>query len=286
MPQRSRTSPARLRRQFLVEQIFRVMEPLSLAKVGSSDPSANDSPTSRSVETLIHDNDELRRNSRYRSLFLSRLAHELRTPLTSILGFSEILITQEHLTDAQRSFCERIQSSAYQLQNSLNQLSDLARLEAGQAELVYDDFPLTDLLRESVASVARRAEKKRVAIHLTEDKSVSVNSDRGRLRQVIYNVLAYAIQRSPEGASVDLDIERVDDRVEIKVRDGGEALSNPDQIGVLEAADDKSGIGELGLAIAFQHIQILGGGLRADNRDEGLEVTVVVPANPLQSPDE
>ena len=275
-----------MRRQFLVEQIFRVMEPLSLAKVGSSDPSANDSPTSRSVETLIHDNDELRRNSRYRSLFLSRLAHELRTPLTSILGFSEILITQEHLTDAQRSFCERIQSSAYQLQNSLNQLSDLARLEAGQAELVYDDFPLTDLLRESVASVARRAEKKRVAIHLTEDKSVSVNSDRGRLRQVIYNVLAYAIQRSPEGASVDLDIERVDDCVEIKVRDGGEALSNPDQIGVLEAADDKSGIGELGLAIAFQHIQILGGGLRADNRDEGLEVTVVVPANPLQSPDE
>ena len=275
-----------MRRQFLVEQIFRVMEPLSLAKVGSSDPSANDSPTSRSVETLIHDNDELRRNSRYRSLFLSRLAHELRTPLTSILGFSEILITQEHLTDAQRSFCERIQSSAYQLQNSLNQLSDLARLEAGQAELVYDDFPLTDLLRESVASVARRAEKKRVAIHLTEDKSVSVNSDRGRLRQVIYNVLAYAIQRSPEGASVDLDIERLDDRVEIKVRDGGEALSNPDQIGVLEAADDKSGIGELGLAIAFQHIQILGGGLRADNRDEGLEVTVVVSANPLQSPDE
>ena len=262
------------------------MEPLSSAKVGSSDPSANDLPTSRSVESLIHDNDELRRNGRYRSLFLSRLAHELRTPLTSILGFSEILITQEHLTDAQRSFCERIQSSAYQLQNSLNQLSDLARLEAGQAELVYDDFPLTDLLRESVASVARRAEKKRVAIHLTEDKSVSVNSDRGRLRQVVYNVLAYAIQRSPEGASVDLDIERVDDRVEIKVRDGGEALSNPDQIGVLEAADDKSGIGELGLAIAFQHIQILGGGLRADNRDEYLEVTVVVPAKPLQNPDE
>ena len=262
------------------------MEPSSSAKVASSDPSANDSPTSRSVDSLIQDNDELRRNSRYRSLFLSRLAHELRTPLTSILGFSEILISQEPLTDAQRSFCERIQSSAYQLQNSLNQLSDLARLEAGQAELVYDEFPMTDLLRESVAAVARRAEKKRVAIHSPEDKSVSVNSDRGRLRQVLYNVLGYAIQRSPEGASIDLNIERVDDRVEIRVRDRGEALSNPDQIGVLEASDDKTGIGELGLAIALQHIQILGGGFSANNRDEGLELKVIVPVNPSQGTSE
>jgi signal transduction histidine kinase len=256
------------------------MEPSTSAKV-SSDPSASDSPTSRSVENLIQDNDELRRNSRYRALFLSRLAHELRTPLTSILGFSEILISQEPLTDAQRSFCERIQSSAYQLQNSLNQLSDLARLESGQAELVRDEFPLTDLLRESVRSVARRAEKKRVVIRSPEDKSVSVNTDRGRLRQVLYNVLAYAIQRSPEGARVDLDIERLEDRVEIKVRDRGDPLSNPEQIGVLEAADDKSGIGELGLAIGLQHIQILGGGLRANNRDEGLELKVIVPVNPL-----
>jgi signal transduction histidine kinase len=278
-----RTSPVRLRPQFHVEHSSWVMEQSISAKVTSSDPSANDSPSSRSVESLIRDNDELRRNSLYRSLFLSRLAHELRTPLTSILGFSEILITQEHLTDAQRSFCERIQSSAHQLQSSLNQLSDLSRLEAGQTELVRDEFPLTDLLRESVASVARRAEKKRVTIHSPEDKSVSVNTDRGRLRQVLYNVLGYAIQRSPEGASVDLDIERFDDRVEIKIRDRGEALSNPEQIGVLEAADDKSGIGELGLAIALQHIQILGGGLSANNRDEGLEMKVIVPVNPSQS---
>jgi signal transduction histidine kinase len=78
---------------------------------------------------------KLQQMAEYRAAFLARLAHELRTPLTSILGFSEILLGQEELSEAQRGFCERIQNSAQQLQGSLNQLSDLSRLEAGQSEL-------------------------------------------------------------------------------------------------------------------------------------------------------
>ena len=61
---------------------------------------------------------------------MAHLAHELRTPLTSILGFSEILLSQEELSDSQRNFCERIQNSAHQLQRTLNELSDLSRVEA------------------------------------------------------------------------------------------------------------------------------------------------------------
>src|SRR5688572_21589193 len=59
-------------------------------------------------------NRELRRVSHYRSLFLARMSHELRTPLTSILGFSEILLDQEELTDAQRRFCQKVQDSGFQ----------------------------------------------------------------------------------------------------------------------------------------------------------------------------
>jgi signal transduction histidine kinase len=252
--------------------------------MASPDSSANDSQSScsdsRSAENLAAENEELRRNSRYRSLFLSRLAHELRTPLTSILGFSEILTSQEDLTGAQRSFCERIQSSARQLQNGLNQLSDLARLEAGHAQLVCERFPLTELLRESVSSVARRAQKKGVSINLAEENLLSVTTDRSRLRQVLYNVLTYAILRSAEGAVVDLKSGPADNRVEVIIRDSGEPLTSPHEIGMLEAADDKSGTGELGLAIARQHIQILGGGLSASNLEEGLELKIMVPVTP------
>src|SRR5256885_9146133 len=76
------------------------------------------------VAALEEEKQKLQQLVEYRSMFLSRLAHELRTPLTSILGFSEILISQERLTETQQGFCGRIQNSAQQLQLTLNQLSD------------------------------------------------------------------------------------------------------------------------------------------------------------------
>src|SRR5262245_44513381 len=99
-------------------------------------------------------NRELRRVSHYRSLFLARMSHELRTPLTSILGFSEILLEQEQLTEAQRRFCQKIQDSGFQLQARLNQLVDLSRIEAGQTELFLQEFSLRETLRDSCAAVA------------------------------------------------------------------------------------------------------------------------------------
>jgi signal transduction histidine kinase len=235
------------------------------------------------TESLAQQNRDLIRLSRYRSLFLARLAHELRTPLTSILGFSEILLSQEKLTDAQRSFCERIQSSAQQLQNSLTQLSDLARLESGQTQLATEEFSLAEVLRESVAAVARRAQKKRVIVDCDVNHNwPPLTSDRGRLRQVIYNVLAYGITRSPEKDVVELEAEVRADSVEIIMRDKGETLARPAEIGMLEADNDKAGTGELGLAIARQNVQILGGTITAANRDDGLELKITLPLNPPQ----
>jgi signal transduction histidine kinase len=86
---------------------------------------------------LKEQNRKLRDLAERRSAAISHLAHELRTPLTSIIGFAEILLTQEELTPAQRNFCERIQNSAHQLQNSLSQLGDLSRAEI----LPGDDTP-------------------------------------------------------------------------------------------------------------------------------------------------
>lgn len=253
----------------------------SAAKIAETQPAAGPASTSdEALACLQKENDELRRISQYRSLFLARLAHELRTPLTSILGFSEILLNQEKLTDAQRNFCERIQNSAHQLQNSLNQLSDLARLESGQTQLACEKFSVAEVLRESMAAVARRAEKKEIHVSLDADDALPVVSDRGRLRQVIYNVLAYAITRSPENNTVELSATPVIDGLELAVRDNGEPLANPSEIGTLDAANDKSGTGELGLAIARQNIQMLGGVLTAENRDDGLEVKIRLPLEP------
>src|SRR5258705_525955 len=109
-------------------------------------------------------NRELRHISHYRSLFLARMSHELRTPLTSILGFAEILLDQEKLTDAQQRFCQKIQNSGMQLLASLNQLVDLSRLEVGPAEIFLQEFSFPETQREICAAVSRQAQKREIEI--------------------------------------------------------------------------------------------------------------------------
>jgi signal transduction histidine kinase len=231
-------------------------------------------------------NRELRRVSHYRSLFLARMSHELRTPLTSILGFSEILLDQEQLTETQRRFCQKVQDSGFQLQASLNQLVDLSRLEAGQTEVFYQEFSLRETLRESCAAVARMAQKRHVRVEFEIGSDVgTVVSDQGKLRQTIFNFLAWAISRSSEGDAVKISAALDGPTLSIKVIDNGESLKESDHIlahvGASTASDPD--INELGVIIGRRLLDLLSGTFTATNLEpRGLEVTIRVPARPLK----
>lgn len=233
--------------------------------------------SSESIESLQAEIQELRRTGQYRSVFLSRLAHELRTPLTSILGFSEIMLSQEKLTSAQRGFCERIQSSAQQLQASLNQLSDLARLEVGETQLSSEEISVVEMILEVLPALARGAEKKRLKLQFAPSEGLPImNSDGPRVRQVLYNVFAYAIYRSPEESTIEIRVDAPEDGLAVFVRDSGDRIQDPSRIGII-GPDDNSGTGELGLSIARQCLEILGGTLTARNLDAGSELQVHFP---------
>ncbi len=250
----------------------------SAAKATEASPRSDKGAATKSeVESLQNQIRELQQATKYRSLFLARLAHELRTPLTSIMGFSEILLSQEKITDAQRGFCERIQSSAQQLQSSLNQLSDLARLEAGETKLAQEEIALGETLRDVLPALARSADKKRVRLRSSAaDDLPIVISDRARVRLVIYNLLAHAISRSPDGAIVMAEVKSVPDGVAISITDVGDPIAEPARIGIL-APDDNSSTGELGLSIARQNVEILGGSITANSGDGEVQLTFVLP---------
>src|SRR5689334_11654769 len=173
-------------------------------------------------------NRELRRVSHYRSLFLARMSHELRTPLTSILGFTEILLDQEELTDTQRRFCQKVQDSGLQLQASLNQLVDLSRIEAGQTETFLQEFSLREALRESCAAAARMAQKQQVRIdYEIAPEITTVVTDQGKFRQTLFNFIAWAVSRSPAGDAVMVNIEsEADGMLLFKVIDNGETRAD------------------------------------------------------------
>jgi signal transduction histidine kinase len=217
------------------------------------------------------------------------MSHELRTPLTSILGFTEILIDHENLTDAQRRFVGKIQSSGHQLQTSLNQLVDLSRLESGQSELFLHEFSLREALRESCGAVARLAQKQSVQIECCSANDLSsIVSDEGKLRQVLYNFLAYAISRSPAGEVITVRAESIaPSRFELQIEDRGETLSDTSRIfepvDISAPTEKATSMNELGLAIARRLIDVLGGSVTLENTTpHGLKVSIELPARPTE----
>jgi signal transduction histidine kinase len=232
-------------------------------------------------------NRELRRVSHYRSLFLARMSHELRTPLTSILGFSEILLDQEELTDTQRRFCQKVQDSGFQLQASLNQLVDLSRIEAGHTEVFVQEFSLREVLRESCAAAARMAQKQQVKIDYEVAPEVTtIVTDQGKLRQTLFNFIAWAVSRSPAGESVDVTAD-IDGQgiLWIRVIDNGEARA--DTANIFDPDHGSPGrepnINELGIIIGRKLLELIGGKVSLENLvPRGLAATIQIPARPAK----
>jgi len=241
----------------------------------------------RTVE-LEEANRELRHVSHYRSLFLARMSHELRTPLTSILGFTEIMLDQEKLTEPQQRFCQKIQNSGMQLLTSLNQLVDLSRLEVATAELFMQEFSFPEVLRETCAAVARQAQKRDVKIECAlEPELTNIVSDQGRLRQVLYTFLAWAVSRSREGQCIKVEAELRGGRsIRVKIEDQGEPIRNMSR--VFDPEDTpragKTDLNELGIIIGRRLLELMKGTVTLENcKSAGLRTVLELPAGPPRS---
>ncbi len=238
----------------------------------------------RTVE-LEEANRELNHVSHYRSLFLARMSHELRTPLTSILGFAEILLDQEKLTEPQQRFCQKIQNSGMQLLASLNQLVDLSRLEAGPAEIFLQEFSFPEALREICAGVARQAQKRDVNIECEVNPALTnIVSDRGRLRQVLYTFIAWAASRTPEGTAVRVEAGLQPGPVlRVLIEDEGEPVKNLARVFDPEETPraGKTDLNELGIIIGRRVLEMMKGSVSLENRPTtGLRTVLELPAGP------
>ena len=229
-------------------------------------------------------NRELQYVSRYRSLFLARMSHELRTPLTSILGFTEILLDQEQLTDAQRGFCQKIRNSGLQLLASLNQLVDISRLEVGPAELFLHEFSLRDTVREACATVERVAQKLEVRVQCDVDPEITtIVADQGRLRQVLYAFLAWAVSRSREGQAVVAYAQCHNNTgLRIRIDDEGDPVTDfgrvfePDE----SAHAGRTDLNEMGIIIGRRLVEVMKGTVSLENRPSGgLRTVLQIPAS-------
>ena len=223
-----------------------------------------------------------------KSEFLSTAAHELRTPMASILGFSEVLLHQEVDADAQREFLGIIYKQSQLMAKILDELLDLARIEARRGkDFRYSKVCLQDLANDLATSFIPPEGRSRLELILPEHK-LYVLADSGKLRQAVLNVLTNAYKYSPAGGPVVLEVETRNSsghtpRTCIHIRDQGIGMT-PEQSGRVcerfyraDTSGKTSGTG-LGMSIVKEIIDLHGGDLAISSEvNFGTQVSLCLP---------
>ena len=157
-------------------------------------------------------NSELSRASSAKTAFLSTMSHELRTPLNAVIGFAQLMRdgAAGPVNERQSEFCQHIHNAGQHLLSLVNDLLDMAKIEAGRVDLDYDAVELDELLRDALAIVQERARLSSIELKLFgvgAEQRLMV--DRRRLRQIIYNLLSNAAKFTPKGGVIQLEARRV-----------------------------------------------------------------------------
>ncbi len=230
------------------------------------------------VDELAQVNLRLYEMNNLKNEFLATMSHELRTPLNSILGFSDVLLSNPgNLNDKQRRYVGHIQSSGRTLLNLINDVLDLAKIESGKMEIHPTEFLIADLVERSVGAMLPLAEKKNLDLGLDVDPELPVLSqDLGKLQQILSNLLSNAIKFTPEGGRVRVRAEPFNEtRFTLTVTDTGIGIPLEDQERIFEKfrqgaavpgqretlTREYEGTG-LGLSITKELAKLLGGEIR------------------------
>ena len=174
--------------------------------------------------------EEAERANRAKSEFLSRMSHELRTPLNAVLGFAQLLDadTADPLSPAQRTRVQELQRGGRHLLSLINDVLDLARIEAGRLSLQLAAVDVDVVAQDCLRLVASTASERQVSLHLQGGAAGKVLADPTRLKQVLLNLLSNAIKYNRLGGQVQLGWQRQGGQLRIEVRDTGPGLS-PEQ---------------------------------------------------------
>ena len=232
---------------------------------------------------LDHHRREAERISDNKSRFIAMMSHEFRTPLSSIINYAELAADAESDENVVQKSIETINRSAKHLTSLVEAVLDDASLDAGQIELVSNDFDLYELLSNIAAMMAPMAAEKGLsfAVRVDDDVPGVVHADEVRLRQILINLLGNAVKFTTEG-SVELLVAYNDGRLVVTISDTGPGISLEDQERVFQAFErgaqkHKAGAG-LGLSITLQLVRLMNGHVSLDSAlGEGCTVSVHIP---------
>ena len=235
---------------------------------------------------LTRQNDQLREADRLKDEFVALISHDLRTPLTSIMGYLELIVDDENLTEEQRGFLSVADRNADRLLRLVNDLLFVARFEAGQLELHSSELDLAEVVRQSVAEAGSRAAAGGIELSYQANGAVEVLADKGRMFQLVENLVSNAIKFTPSGGDVRVSVTPVNGVARLEVADTGIGIAPDEQPRLFERFFRASTASEhqipgtgLGLYITRAIVEAHGGSIAVrSDPGEGTSFSVELPS--------
>ena len=236
--------------------------------------------------------DEAVRANETKSSFLAQMSHELRTPLNAIIGFSEMIVSKVHgpLDEHYIGYATDVRNAGRRLLHLINELLDLAKIEAGRLDLHCTEVPFSTLTKTCISVTSTRANASGVKVEVNDRTTDPVYCDEMKMSQVLINLVDNAIKFSPEGSTVTIDAAHAPDGwLEVRVQDHGCGIAENELAKVMEpfgqieprrARVSNPGVG-LGLPIVKALIELHGGSIEMKSTvGEGTTVSMRFPPKP------
>jgi signal transduction histidine kinase len=239
--------------------------------------------TARYERVLRERNEALETAGRLKSEFVANVSHELRTPLNAVIGFAEILTNQYFgdLNPRQLDYSRGILQSSQQLLGLINDILDLATIEAGYMVLETGRVEIFEMLKTVLALTRGRARSRGLKIELCCPPDIgAIAADERRLKQALFNLISNAIKFTPPGGAIRIEAERRESELLLTVADSGIGIPLSDQARIFEKFErgmPRSGAG-LGLSLVKSLIDLHGGTVTIDSAaGQGTTVTCRLP---------
>lgn len=236
---------------------------------------------------------EAERQSRLKDEFLATLSHELRTPLQSILGWIQVIRSEDRTEEELELGLEVIDRNAQSQTRIIEDLLDMSRILSGKVRLDVQRVNLSSAIESALETVKPAAEAKEIRLQSVIDPLAKpVAGDPNRLQQIFWNLLSNAIKFTPKSGKVQIVLERVNSHLEVSVSDSGMGISEEflpyvfERFRQADATSTRShgGLG-LGLAIVKNLVELHGGWVRVKSpgMNQGATFTVAFPSPPVHS---
>jgi signal transduction histidine kinase len=237
-----------------------------------------------SNSALKHANEQLERANLLKTRFFNYLNHELRTPLNSVLGFAQLMTVERAgpLTPTQTRYCGNIEIAGRHMLHLVNEMLDLAKLEAGKMEVLQENLDLKEVIELAVEQTRPLALKASLDVVFLPIDQMLVIGDRQRLLQVFLNLLSNALKFTPSGGRIKIEATSSRTDMTVKVVDSGIGIAGDqletifDEFAQAATSDAASPVGTgLGLPLSRRLLQLMKGSIVAESMI-GLGSTFVI----------